>query len=129
MAKRLKHTCPRHGIKYGALEQCSSCTAGDAGPAPGEEPQESAPPPDGCMSSAQREAWYTALAEKCLANADELESAGGGDDPDGAWHKEVAIKSHRETAIKAMRAAGELGVERESDWLVAKRKREQATAP
>ena len=122
-----KHHCKRHDVRYGALEQCPRCAGGDPAPAPQDVPDDPAPAPEGCKTSAEREAWYTTLAEAALSDAAALIEQRGAGDPESAWHVEVAIKSHRETAIKAMRAAGELGAEREADWLVAQRKREQAS--
>ena len=110
-------------MRYGALQQCPGCAAGDAATPPLEEAVELPAAPDGCLSSVGREAWYTALATAAIADADRLAAAG--DDPESGWHADVAIKGHRDTAIKAMRAAGELGVARETDALVERRKRDQ----
>ena len=119
----MKHRCKRHNVSYGALEQCPQCTAGDPATPPLEDVAPLPVAPDGCLSSIGREAWYTALANAAIADADRLAAAG--DDPESGWHADVAIKGHRDTAIKAMRAAGELGTARETDALVERRKREQ----
>lgn len=125
-----KHHCKRHDVSYGALEQCPKCVD-DAAPLPSEVKVPLAPPPDGCVNSEGREAWFTRVANDALADVARLqETLGAATNEDGEsagdWHTENAIKGHRETAIKAMRAAGELGNARETDHLVAVRKNEQA---
>jgi len=126
-----KHHCKRHDVSYGALEQCPGCVE-DAAPLPSEVKVPLAPPPAGCVNSEGREAWFTKVANDALADVLRLQATlGMGSDDDeggsgGDWHTENAIKGHRETAIKAMRAAGELGATRETDHLVATRKSEQA---
>ncbi len=118
---RKKHLCKRHNVSYGALEQCGSCLT-DAGPAPADVPIELPLPPKGCLSSVDRERWYTALADASIADAMRVLSSG--DEAD--FHTEANITAHRNVAIKAQRAAGELGNRREDQALVESRKRENA---
>jgi hypothetical protein len=118
-ASKPKNWCDRHEVGYGALDQCPGCE-NDPGPTPDEVGFEPAPPPTGCITSADREAWYTKLANDAIASADAL---GSGEDD---WHIDVAVKAHRDTAIKAMRAAGELGRAREDADLVEARRRANA---
>ncbi len=121
-----KNYCPRHKVSYGALEQCGRCE-GDPGPAPLEVAVKLPKPPRGCMSSEARERWYTALAESSLRSAAKLTASKGTKKaPEVDFHGEAAIRGHRETAIKAMRAASELGNQRETDAIVEARKREGA---
>jgi hypothetical protein len=131
-AKPGHHRCPRHGIEYKALEQCPKCET-DPGPSPSEKPIKLPKPPKGCYTAAQREAWFIDLANKTLKDVDRLaktlkpdakREADAGED--GNWHTENAIKAHRDTAIKAMRAAQELGAAREEAELVEARRRANA---
>jgi hypothetical protein len=132
------HLCPRHKIEYGALEQCAKCKH-DPGPRPAERPLKLPAPPKDCLTAAQREAWFIKLANKALDDVDRLLKTLGLEpkrkaskkeppaepseaDLDGDWHVEVAIKAHRDTAIKAMRAAQELGAAREEAELVEARR-------
>jgi hypothetical protein len=110
------HRCPRHGDEYKALEQCPKCKA-DPGPAPSEAKLKLPEPPPGCRSAADREAWFVKLADETLADVARMSALDSED-----WHVEVAIKSHRDTAIKAMRAAQELGAKREEAELVEARR-------
>lgn len=126
MTARLKNFCKRHQIAYGALEQCGNCEA-DPGPLPSEVAPEPPLPPKGCIDSHTREAWFTRVANDALADVLRLQATGPSLDAEGEtdWHTDVAIKQHRDTAIKAMRAAGELGVAREIDAITEARRREQ----
>lgn len=115
------HYCPKHNVEYGALEQCGGCV-GDPAAVVTEEKLELPDPPKGCISSDQREAWFTKLADAALADAARVKKRKAKD-----WHDEIAIKGHRETAIKAMRAAGELGGRREDFEIVEARKKQNQT--
>lgn len=119
-ARKKKEHCPRHDVWYGALEQCGACV-GDPGPLPGEAPTTLPDPPTGCITSHDREAWFTKVATDALTDAKRVADA----NVDGDWHAEIAIKQHRDTGIKAMRAAGEIGAQRETDHLVKERQRGQ----
>lgn len=89
------------------------------------------PPPKGCMSTVQIEAWFTALAKNAAASAELVEKRAErkvraiiietGEETEVEardFHDEGAIAKHREIAIKAMRAANELAARREDDELV-----------
>jgi hypothetical protein len=134
-AKPGHHRCPRHQIEYEALKQCPICfptepgVKPDPGPPPAEKKLKLPKPPKGCVSAAEREAWFVKLANETLKDvarlAKGLTTAGGksSDEDDSTWHTENAIKAHRDTAIKAMRAAHELGAAREEAELVEERRR------
>lgn len=130
-ASKKQHHCKRHNVSYGALEQCGKCVD-DSGPLPTEVRVPLQDPPSGCVNSEEREAWFTKVANDALADVVRLQEAltpvqaTDGTVVEEDWHAEIAIKGHRETAIKAMRAAGELGKQRETDHVVEVRKNEQA---
>ena len=110
------HLCPKHGVEYGALEQCGVCAGGDPAE-PVTTAKAAAPkPPRGCRSIEQHEQWLTKLADDALRDVARLRKAKTKD-----WHTEVAIKGHRDTAIKAARAATELAAVREDTQLLEDR--------
>lgn len=110
------HLCPKHGVEYGALEQCGPCQAGDPATVARESKRTAPKPPAGCRSVEQHERWFTTLADKALADVTRLGRSKKKD-----WHTEVAIKGHRDTAIKAARAAAELATAREEEALYRER--------
>lgn len=99
-------------------------------------------PPKGCLSSVQVERWFIATARAAEASAklviDRMTATfdavtekssnktKGPTAPAHDFHDEIAIAKHRDTAIKAMRAATELALRREDDELVSNKDAEIA---
>lgn len=107
------HLCPKHDVEYGALEQCGVCASGDRAEPTATKRAAAPKPPAGCRSIEQHERWLTKLADDALRDVQRLRKTKGKD-----WHTEVAIKGHRDTAIKAARAATELAAIREDAHLL-----------
>jgi hypothetical protein len=111
--------CKRHDVLFDpSLGSCAACDR-DPGPEPADDIEAELPtPPDKCFSSEAIERWFTTLAVAARESARRVAKREKRD-----FHDESAIAKHRETAIKAMRAAGELALRREDEALVRARER------
>lgn len=102
------HHCARHRVTYGALEQCGPCET-DPAPSPADRAGRAVAPPAGCLTTAERERELVAIAKQARGEVSRLKRQKKKD-----FHTEIAIKGYLDTAVKAIRAAHDVGMERES---------------
>lgn len=120
--------CLRHGSTWKAAKpSCAKCKT-DPGPAVLAVEAVTVPEaPAGCMSSIERERWFSDLALAAAADAQRL--ADGTKPVEGKaaevnFHAEANIVKHRELALKLGRAASDLALRREDEHIVAVRDKE-----
>jgi hypothetical protein len=112
------YRCVRHGVRFVPPKTCAKCDA-DPGPDLADEIDEHlAAAPTGCMDSLALERWFVAVAKSGIVAANRVSKLKHKD-----FHDEGSIAKHRETAIKAMRAAAELTGRREDADLVRAREK------
>lgn len=93
----------------------------DTEPGPPVDDEIDAPPlapPRGCKGQDELERWFVAVALAAERSASRVARLKGKD-----FHDESSIAKHRDNAIKAMRAAGELALRREDTALVNAREK------
>jgi hypothetical protein len=114
--------CHRHAVTWKPNKpSCAACRT-DPGPAVEAIEAVALPdPPVGCLSSEQRERWFTELAEVALGDANRLSDLATAKPQDVDFHVESNITKHREVAIKAARAATDLALRREDEHITAAR--------
>jgi hypothetical protein len=105
-----------HGTLFDpSMEQCDKCVAEPA--VDQDDIDEPLPvPPPGCMNSNEVEAWFIAIARAARRSARSVAGK-------GVRSNEGEIAKHRDTAIKAMRAASEFTLRRENEHLVRAREK------
>lgn len=122
--------CTEHDLVFPKTQVCPKCPK--EGLAPIKLAREQLPPPPkGCRSMTEIEAWFVSLADEARASAVDVETRANAK-REGVlvttgevvevlvrdFHDEAAIAKHRENAIKAMRAAADFAARREDDELV-----------
>lgn len=107
--------CTKHARVFGRTEICEDC-AGEPRTSIAATKDPVAPPPKGCLSAVQLEAWFVALGRAAVASAGTVTKR-----KRLTFHDHSSIAKHRDNAIKAMRAALELAQRREDDAIVEAR--------
>ncbi len=98
---------------------CPSCSADPGAPIEDEIDAPLPKPPKGCKSSVELERWFTELAIAAAKSATALARI----PRRKRDFDETGMAKHRDVAIKAMRAAGELALRRDDKALVDAREK------
>lgn len=115
-----KTRCTRHSVDFVLPNTCPGCGADPGAPIEDEIDAPLPKPPKGCKSLVQLEHWFTELA---IAAAKSAASLARIPRRKRDFHDESGMAKHRDVAIKAMRAAGELALRRDDKALVDAREK------